>query len=96
MFKITAAEKKLVIKKRKIQAQEDDTGSELISELRDQAEEGAAVIREDYEDRLGSLGDDLKELKNQKPYKQFVKTEKAYTVFLRELAKLGKSLGQKK
>ena len=95
-FKITAAEKKMVIKRRKIRAQDDDSGLELIDEFRGEVESGAADMRSAWADRLEFLGEDLKQLKNQKPYKQFAKVEKTYTVFLRELEKLGKTLKQKK
>ena len=93
MFKITAAEKKMIEKKREIKGQKDkDTSSDLIGDLRDQVEEGVVFLREMYEDKLEDLSIEFEELKNQKPYKQFIKVDKAYTVFSKELEKLIKTL----
>jgi len=89
MFKITAVEKKMIEKKRKIKGQKDkDTSSDLIRGIRSQVGEGSDSFADAYEEFLENLSEELKELKNQRPYKQFSKVDKAFTVFFKELGKL--------
>jgi len=88
MVKLTA-EKKMIEKKRKIKGQKDkDTSSDLIRGIRNQVGEGSDSFADAYEEFLENLPEELKELKNQRPYKQFSKVDKTYTAFSKELGKL--------